>query len=162
MLKIGALARLADIELNPLVKRYAPTVGEAAGLCASPSLREMTTIGGNICQMPRCWYYRKLLDRFDCMRKGGDRCFALSGDNRYHSIFGGIRPGRTPCTKGCPAGIDIPAYMEALRNGNWDEAADIIMQSNPLPMFTSRICPHPCQDGCNQGEVGDSVNILGV
>jgi NADPH-dependent glutamate synthase beta subunit-like oxidoreductase len=159
MLKIGAMARLAHIELNPLVKQYAPIVGEAAGLCASPSLREMTTIGGNICQMPRCWYYRKLLDRFDCKRKGGDRCFALSGDNRYHSIFGGIKPGPTPCTKACPAGTDIPAYTEALRNGNWDEAADIVMQSNPLPMFTSRICPHPCQDGCNRNEAGDSVNI---
>ena len=158
-LKIGALARLADIEQSPLVQKHASIIAQAAGLCASPSLREMTTIGGNICQMPRCWYYRKLQNRFDCMRKGGSRCFALSGDNRYHSIFGGVRPCKSPCTKGCPAGTDIPAYMEALRNSDWDGAAEIIMAANPFPMFTSRICPHPCQDGCNQRAHGDAVNI---
>ena len=158
-LKIGALARLADIEHSSLVQKYAPILAQAAGLCASPSLREMTTIGGNICQLPRCWYYRKLQNRFDCMRKGGSRCFALSGDNRYHSIFGGIRPCKSPCSRGCPAGTDIPAYLEALRSNDWDGAAEIIMASNPFPMFTSRICPHPCQDNCNQKAHGDAVNI---
>lgn len=158
-LVIGALTMLADIERSDLVQKYAPVVSSAAGAAASPALRETTTIGGNICQMPRCWYYRKLLNRFDCKRKGGDRCFALSGDNRYHSIFGGMRAGITPCTKGCPAGTDIPGYMEALRSGDWDEAANIIMMANPFPMFTSRICPHPCQNDCNHGQTGDSVNI---
>lgn len=159
MLKIGALARLSDVENSGLVKKHASIVSAAAGAAATPTLREMTTIGGNICQMPRCWYYRKLLNRFDCRRKGGERCFALSGDNRYHSVFGGIKVDITPCTRGCPAGTDIPGYMEAIRGGDMDRAAEIIMEANPFPMFTSRICPHPCQDGCNQGAVGDAVNI---
>lgn len=159
LLRIGALARLADVESSGIVKQYAPSIAKAASLCAMPSMREMGTIGGNISQMPRCWYYRKLNNRFDCKRKGGERCFALNGDSRYHSIFGGIRPGINPCTAGCPAGTDIPSYIEELRKGNLEKAAEIIMQANPLPSFTSRVCPHPCQNGCNQGELGDPVNI---
>ena len=87
-LKIGALTTLADIARSELVREHAPALADAAGRASSPSLRETTTIGGNICQMPRCWYYRKLDNRFDCARKGGERCFALTGDNRYHSAFG--------------------------------------------------------------------------
>lgn len=49
----------------------------------------MGTIGGNICQDIRCWYYRNPHNRFPCLRKGGGRCYAIEGDNRYHSIFGG-------------------------------------------------------------------------
>jgi len=158
-LKIGALTVLADVASSPLVNEHATAVALAAQKASSPTLREMTTVGGNICQMPRCWYFRKLNNRFECRRKGGHRCFAIDGDNRYHSVFGGIRTGLNPCEAGCPAGTDIPAYMAAIRNGNMDEAADIIMSVNPLPMFTSRICPHPCQDGCNRGATGDSVNI---
>jgi xanthine dehydrogenase YagS FAD-binding subunit len=89
MLKIGALATLADITRSPVVAEHAAIVAQAAGKTSSPLLRETTTIGGNLCQMPRCWYFRKLNNRFDCARKGGDKCFALNGDNRYHSIFGG-------------------------------------------------------------------------
>ena len=50
----------------------------------------MGTIGGNICQLNRCWYFRKRNNRFLCIRKGGDLCYATLGDNRYHSIFGGV------------------------------------------------------------------------
>ena len=88
-LKIGALATLADLARNPLVMENANILAQAAGKASSPSLRETTTIGGNLCQMPRCWYFRKLNNRFNCARKGGERCFALTGDNRYHSVFGG-------------------------------------------------------------------------
>ena len=88
-LKIGALATLADISRAPEVLENAAIIAKAAGSASSPILRETTTIGGNLCQMPRCWYLRKLHNRFDCARKGGERCFALTGDNRYHSVFGG-------------------------------------------------------------------------
>ncbi|MCL2125137.1 MAG: FAD binding domain-containing protein [Oscillospiraceae bacterium] len=90
MIKIGALATLADIARNPIIAADAAALSEAAGKASSPTLRETTTIGGNLCQMPRCWYYRKLNNRFNCVRKGGEKCFALAGDNRYHSIFGGM------------------------------------------------------------------------
>ena len=87
-LAIGALATLADISRDPAVTELAGALAFAAGKASSPSLRETTTIGGNICQLPRCWYFRKLNNRFFCSRKGGERCFAASGDNRYHSVFG--------------------------------------------------------------------------
>lgn len=96
-LKIGALTTLADIARSPVAAECAPILREAAGSVSSPTLRETTTIGGNLCQLPRCWYFRKLNNRFYCARKGGDRCFALTGDNRYHSVFGGaafeVSPG---------------------------------------------------------------------
>ena len=50
----------------------------------------MGTIGGNIAQLHRCWYFRKPENRFPCVRKGGTTCFAMTGDNRYHSIFGAV------------------------------------------------------------------------
>ena len=86
---IGAMATLADVARSPVVAECAGALAEAAGRASSPTLRETTTVGGNVCQLPRCWYFRKLNNRFFCARKGGDRCFAASGDNRYHSVFGG-------------------------------------------------------------------------
>lgn len=85
---LGALCLLGDLSRNETVKAVAPAVAEAAAKCASPALRENTTLGGNLCQQPRCWYFRKLGNHFDCARKGGGKCFAFTGDNRYHSVFG--------------------------------------------------------------------------
>jgi xanthine dehydrogenase YagS FAD-binding subunit len=88
-LMIGALTRLEDIAVHPLVKEKFSALSLAAGRTASPHLREMGTLAGNICQDIRCWYYRSPDNRFPCLRKGGGRCYAIEGDNRYHSIFGG-------------------------------------------------------------------------
>ena len=89
LLKIGPLAILEDIAHHPVVQTRYRALAEAARRTASPHLREMGTIGGNICQDIRCWYYRNPENRFPCLRKGGGRCYALEGDTRYHSIFGG-------------------------------------------------------------------------
>jgi len=86
---IGALARLEDIATSAIVGKAYPGLAEAARRTASTHLREMGTIGGNLCQDIRCWYYRNPHNRFPCLRKGGGRCYAIEGDNRYHSIFGG-------------------------------------------------------------------------
>jgi xanthine dehydrogenase YagS FAD-binding subunit len=88
-LSIGPLAILEDIAHNAIIKAKYGALAEAARRTASPHLREMGTIGGNICQDIRCWYYRNSENRFPCLRKGGGRCYALKGDTRYHSIFGG-------------------------------------------------------------------------
>ncbi len=93
MLKIGALSRLHDIAANPTVKDRYPALAMAAHRTASPNIRQMGTIGGNICQDIRCWYYRNPRNRFPCLRKGGGRCYAIDGDHRYHSIFGGSVEG---------------------------------------------------------------------
>ena len=89
MLRIGDLTRLEDIAAHDIVKTRYQALAEAARRTASPHIREMGTIAGNICQDIRCWYYRNPHNRFPCLRKGGGRCYAIEGDNRYHSIFGG-------------------------------------------------------------------------
>jgi len=89
-LKIGALTRLEDIAKSSVIKSRWTALAEAAHKTASPHIREMGTIGGNICQLTRCWYFRLHDNRFFCVRKGGKTCFAMAGENRYHSIFGGV------------------------------------------------------------------------
>jgi xanthine dehydrogenase YagS FAD-binding subunit len=89
MLKIGALTRLADIAVEPVIQSQYAALAQAASRTASPHLREMGTLGGNLCQDIRCWYYRSPNNRFPCLRKSAGRCYALTGDDRYHSIFGG-------------------------------------------------------------------------
>ena len=89
VLKIGATTRLADIAAHPVIKQKYTALAQAAGRVATPHVRDMGTIGGNINQLHRCWYFRKPEDRFnDCVRKGGKTCYAVMGDHRYHSIFG--------------------------------------------------------------------------
>jgi xanthine dehydrogenase YagS FAD-binding subunit len=90
MLKIGAMTLLDEIAIDSTVKSKYTALAQAAHKTASPHIREMGTIGGNICQLNRCWYFRKPNNRFDCVRKGGGMCYATAGDNRYHSIFGGV------------------------------------------------------------------------
>jgi len=84
-LRIGALTTLADVAANKDVVRDYPALAQAALAVGSPQLRNQGTIGGNVCQRPRCWYFR---GDFHCLRKGGDTCYAMQGENRYHAIFG--------------------------------------------------------------------------
>jgi len=90
VLKIGALTRLEDIAKNPLIQTRYTALAEGAHRTATPHIREMGTLGGNICQLNRCWYFRIPDNRFHCIRKGGKMCYAMVGDNRYHSIFGAV------------------------------------------------------------------------
>jgi len=162
VMSIGAMTTLNAVCENVDVKREFPVLAEAAHSVATPIIRNSATIGGNICQDVRCWFYRypnEASGRLNCARKCGNECYAIHGENRYHSIFGGYKICNSQCSKACPAGTDIPAYMAEIRNCNWDAAAEIIMRVNPMPMITSRICPHPCQDECNQGKHGECVGI---
>lgn len=83
---LGALTTLTEISESPVIRKNYPALAQGAGEAASPQIRNQGTIGGNLCQKPRCWYYR---GEFLCLRKGGDRCFAVAGENQYHCIFGG-------------------------------------------------------------------------
>lgn len=91
MLKIGALTKLEDISRNNLVRDKYTALAQAAFRVGTPHIREMGTLGGNVCQLTRCWYFRKEDNRFPCLRKGGKTCYAMTGDNRYHSIFGAVK-----------------------------------------------------------------------
>jgi xanthine dehydrogenase YagS FAD-binding subunit len=86
-LRLGALAILSDIEHHQDVAHNYPAVLEALGVLASPQIRNMATVGGNLCQRPRCWYYRD--HELFCKRKGGPICYAVGGENAYHAILGG-------------------------------------------------------------------------
>ncbi|MFW5721909.1 MAG: FAD binding domain-containing protein [Desulfohalobiaceae bacterium] len=85
-LSIGSMTTITELAENPLVREHAPGLSQAASEVASPQLRNQGTLGGNLCQKPRCWYYR---GEFHCLRKGGQTCFAVNGENQFHCIFGG-------------------------------------------------------------------------
>ncbi len=85
-LRIGAMVTLAQVAEHPLVRKSYPGLAQAALAVGSPQLRNQGTLGGNLCQKPRCWYYR---GDFKCLRKGGEECSAYSGENQYHCILGG-------------------------------------------------------------------------
>lgn len=85
-MKIGALATISEIAAHAVIKEKYAVLHEAANVIASPQLRNIGTLGGNLCQRPRCSYFR---GDFECIRKGGDTCYAIDGHNKLHSIVGG-------------------------------------------------------------------------
>lgn len=110
VLKIGALTKLCEIAISPIVKKNYNVLAQAALSVGSPQIRSMATIGGNLCQDVRCWYYRyphQIGGRIICQRKGGSSCMAVSGDNRYHAIFESKK-----CFAVCPS--DIAVALTAL------------------------------------------------
>ena len=94
--RLGALTTLAEIERSPVVRERLPALAEACALAATPQLRNMATLGGNLLQRPRCWYYRSTL--FNCWLKGGDECQARDGENQQHAIF-----DLSPCVAAHPS-----------------------------------------------------------
>ena len=84
-LRIGAMTTIAEIAEHEHVRSRYAVLAEACDSVATPQIRNVGTLGGNLCQRPRCWYYRSPL--FDCLKKGGDRCFAHEGMNKFHAIF---------------------------------------------------------------------------
>lgn len=161
-LSIGANTKLCDIAESQLVKEKAPSLSEAVHSVASPLIRNQATLGGNLCQDVRCWYYRypnQIGGRMECVRKGGEGCKAFTGEHRYHSIFGSMRVHASSCTQSCPAGVQIPAYLSKVRAGDIKGAAEILLQNNPLCAITGRVCTHFCQMGCYRKEYDENVSI---
>ncbi len=160
-LRVGALTRLEDLASDELVKQQYPALAQAAARTASPHIREMGTVAGNICQNNRCWYYWVPDNLFDCLRKGGNVCYALTGDSRYHSILGQakVEDTLTGCAEGCPNSIDIPSYLASIREGDMATAARTLLLRNPVPAVTGRVCPHTCQTECARADFDESVSI---
>jgi len=84
---IGATTTLTDVIESKELQQQVPLLTAAAASVASPLIRNFGTLGGNINQRPRCWFFRG--ENFNCYKKGGDFCYAVTGDNRYHAIIGG-------------------------------------------------------------------------
>ncbi|MGA3127641.1 MAG: xanthine dehydrogenase family protein subunit M [Candidatus Korobacteraceae bacterium] len=113
VLMIGATAKLADIAHSPLVREKYPLLADAVEAVATPNIRNMATIGGNLCQETRCWYYRyphQIGERLVCLRKGGEKCYGQVGDSRYHAIM-----AAEGCYAVCPS--DAAVALAAL-NGS--------------------------------------------
>jgi len=89
-LTIGAAMKIVDLVENPQVSRMYPSIVAAAGEVGTPQIRNAGTIGGNVNQRPRCWYFRN--EEFVCYKKGGNRCFSPAGENQFHAIFGNDGP----------------------------------------------------------------------
>ena len=116
-LTIGATVKLADIASSKIVQSRCPALAKAAISVASPPIREMGTVAGNLCQEVQCWYFRRSFltgTFFDCLRKGGSRCYAASGDSRYHAIL-----GATQCFAVCPSDTAVAlAALDAVLRTN--------------------------------------------
>lgn len=109
-LRIGAATRLVDVQQHAgVIEQYA-AIAHAAGEVGTPQIRNLGTVGGNLLQRPRCWYYRN--EEFPCLKKGGARCFAVDGENQFHAIFGG-----GPCHIVHPSSLAVPliAFNATLR-----------------------------------------------
>lgn len=166
-LKIGALTKLAEIAESPIIKGRYKIIAEAAEAVGTPQIRMMGTIGGNLCQDLRCWYYRypnQIGGRILCYLKGGKTCYAITGDNRYHSIFECYREAErpSPCASACPGNVNIPLYLSKIREGKLNEAAEILLETNPIPAITGRVCPHYCEQDCNRVRLDESVAVRDV
>jgi xanthine dehydrogenase YagS FAD-binding subunit len=85
-LRIGALVTLNQLEEDANVRRIFPDWPKAHSV-GTPQIRNLGTVGGNLCQRPRCWYFR--LEEVVCLKKGGSEYYAATGENKYHAIFGG-------------------------------------------------------------------------
>src|SRR5580692_423897 len=108
-LRIGAAMKMADLAEHPEVLRMYPAIGAAAIEVGTPQIRNQGTVGGNLNQRPRCWYFRN--EEFVCYKKGGSRCFAVDGENQYHAIFGNDGPSHIVH----PSSLAVPAVAYGAR-----------------------------------------------
>ena len=101
-LKIGAAVTLSELAADGGAARLYPALVQAAAEVGTPQIRNVGTVGGNLNQRPRCWYFRN--EEFPCLKKGGSRCFAVDGENQYHAIF-----GDGPCHIVHPSSLAVPS-----------------------------------------------------
>jgi xanthine dehydrogenase YagS FAD-binding subunit len=105
---IGAAATLTEVADNAALAKAYPALTDAARSVGTTQIRNVGTVGGNLMQRPRCWYFRN--EEFHCLKKGGSRCFAVEGENQYHAIF-----GDGPCHIVHPSSLAMPLIAYGAR-----------------------------------------------
>lgn len=152
--RIGALTTIADVARHPVIKSKYRALSMAAAEVASPQLRNQGTIGGNLCQKPRCWYYR---GEFHCLRKGGEQCYAVEGEHPYHCIFGGedcfiVHPSDTaPALVALQANVTIVGpkgrRTVAVENFHMPPSEDYTRETvlEPAEIVTEIVLPPPAE-----------------
>jgi xanthine dehydrogenase YagS FAD-binding subunit len=153
-LRIGSLTTIAEVARHPVIRSKYRALSMAASEVASPQLRNQGTIGGNLCQKPRCWYYR---GEFHCLRKGGDLCYAVEGENAYHCILGGdncfiVHPSDTaPALVALQASVVIVGpngrRTMAVENFHMPPSVDYTSETvlEPAEIVTQIILPPPAE-----------------
>jgi xanthine dehydrogenase YagS FAD-binding subunit len=150
---IGANTTLTDLIENQDLTGKVPLLGQAAVTIASPLIRNFGTIGGNVNQRPRCWFFRG--ENFACYKKGGDFCYAVTGDNRYHAIIGGelcyiVHPSDTAtallalnaqATVAGPSGTRTVAFDNYFHGPREDVLTENVLKSNEV--MTEVFVPTP-------------------
>jgi len=153
-LRIGALTTITEMSQNKIIKERYAALAQAASEVASPQLRNQGTLGGNLCQKPRCWYYR---GEFHCLRKGGGMCYAVQGENQFHCIYGGnmcyiVHPSDTApalvafeatARVAGPDGIRTVPLSQFFVPPGENVAKEIILESNEI--LTEILLPPPGQ-----------------
>jgi hypothetical protein len=148
--RIGALTTLTTIEESAEVQKKFPLLAQAAGSVASPHIRQVATIGGNICLDTRCGYYNQSKEwrkvRETCLKLGGDVCHAV----------------KSLCESECPIHMDAPGYVGLIAEGRIEEALEVIRDTNPLAGICGRVCHHPCESVCTRGELDKPIAIASL
>ena len=114
---IGAMTTIGDVGAHSEIRAQYAALAEACDSVATPQIRNVGTIGGNLCQRPRCWYYRSPL--FDCLKKGGEKCFAFEGANKFHAIFDS---GSCPAVHPSDTAVALEALGARVLLLTWDGA----------------------------------------
>jgi len=105
---VGAATKLVEVAENAELGTQYPALRDAAASVGTPQIRNAATVGGNLMQRPRCWYFRN--EEFNCLKKGGARCFAVDGENQFHAIF-----GEGPCHIVHPSTVALPLIAYGAR-----------------------------------------------
>jgi xanthine dehydrogenase YagS FAD-binding subunit len=148
-LRIGATTTLADIASSSLVASKYPLLSQAASQVAVPQIRNVGTLGGNLCQRPRCWYFRGKLFK-DCLRKGGNNCYAPAGENQYHAVF-----GVENCCMVCPS--DMATALTAL-----NARVEIATPKGNRLMHVEKFYIRPGKNVLKETVLGPSEMVLSV
>ena len=141
-LTIGALTTLAEIHEHPAIREKYQILSDACGHAATPHIRNMATVGGNLLQPVQCWYYRS--SEFQCIRKGKEFCFAFGGLNQYHAIMDyGTCPSVAPSSAAVALlGLNASVELESSKKGKRTVAAkDFYVEPDANPTKFSVIEP---------------------